>query len=134
MRVDSETLIRDPALAMIAMTVHMNDGRTSEGTDLVDDWDISDSELLSALSKDNQQKLISNHNELAEDHKTVSRVETVKELELTQAPVRDMIEHDLRVRLCEVAIDALHNRDEFYVVHVEKTPLADFYTVTVLPE
>jgi len=134
MRVDSETLIRDPALAMIAMTVHMNDGRTSEGTDLVDDWDISDSELLSALHDHNKQRLVRNHNNLADDHEDLDRVETAQELVNTKAPVRDMIEHDLSRKLCDVALGALDNREATFVVHVDRTQMANFYTVTVLPE
>jgi hypothetical protein len=134
MRVDSETLIRDPAFAMIAMTVHMNDGRTSEGTDLIDDWDISDSELLSALRDHNKQRLVRKHNNLADDHEDLDRVETAQELVDTKAPVRDMIEHDLERDLCDVAVEALDNREAEYIVGVDRTSMANFYTVTVLTE
>jgi hypothetical protein len=134
MQVEYETLISVPLFAMIAMTVYRNRGRTSKGTDLLSDWDISDSELLSALSDEDQQKLVRDHNELADTHTHVSHVANVTELEQTEAPVRDMIEQDLERSLCDVALGALDNREATYIVGVEKTSMANFYTVSVLTE
>jgi hypothetical protein len=122
------------ALVTIAMTVFMHDGRTSEGTELLDDWNISDSELLNALPETASQELVQQHNDLAETHEHVSTVKSVETLAEVDAPVHDLIQHHTACDLCETAVDALHERDEMYIVSVEKTSLSDFYTVSLTDE